>query len=40
MPPALIIIDLQNDFVAPDGLLKKSRIPLEPILNNLKPIYP
>ncbi|KDR74523.1 hypothetical protein GALMADRAFT_250528 [Galerina marginata CBS 339.88] len=38
MPPALIIIDLQNDFVAPDGVLKKSHIPLEPILNNLRPI--
>jgi glutathione S-transferase/nicotinamidase-related amidase len=38
MPPALIIIDLQNDFVSPDGLLKKSHIPLEPILNNLRPI--
>lgn len=38
MPPALIIIDLQNDFVAPDGLLKKSHIPIEPILNNLRPI--
>jgi len=38
MPPALIIIDLQNDFVAPDGLLKKSHIPLGPILNNLRPI--
>lgn len=38
MPPALIIIDLQTDFVSPDGLLKKSHIPLEPILNNLRPI--
>ena len=38
MPPALIIIDLQNDFVSPDGVLSKSHIPLEPILNNLRPI--
>ena len=36
MPPALIIIDLQNDFIAPDGLFKKSHIPLGPIL---RPIY-
>ena len=38
MPPALIIVDLQNDFVAPDGLLGMSHIPLGPILNNLRPI--
>ena len=38
MPPSLIIIDLQNDFVGPDGVLSKSHIPLEPILNNLRPI--
>ena len=38
MPPALVIIDLQNDFVDPDGLLKKSHIRLGPILKNLSPL--
>ena len=39
MPPALIIIDLQNDFIAPDGLFKKSHIPLGPILRPICQLF-
>jgi glutathione S-transferase/nicotinamidase-related amidase len=38
MSPVLIIIDLQNDFVSPDGRLKKKHIPLESLLPGLKSI--
>jgi glutathione S-transferase/nicotinamidase-related amidase len=36
MPPALIIIDLQNDFISPEGILKKDHIPPNEILSHLK----
>jgi glutathione S-transferase/nicotinamidase-related amidase len=38
MPPALLIIDLQVDFVSPNGLLKKKHILLDPILDHLIPV--
>lgn len=38
MAPALLIIDLQNDFVSPEGALKKKHITLEPILPKLRSI--
>jgi hypothetical protein len=36
MALALIVIDLQNDFLSPDGLLKKKHIPIEPLLSHLE----
>ncbi|CZR53757.1 uncharacterized protein PAC_03638 [Phialocephala subalpina] len=38
MSPVLVIIDLQNDFVSPDGRLNKKHISLEPLLPKLRSI--
>lgn len=38
MTPALILIDLQNDFVSVEGALKKKHIPLEQFLPQLRSI--
>ncbi|OCL09101.1 hypothetical protein AOQ84DRAFT_221225 [Glonium stellatum] len=35
MPPALLIIDLQNDFVSPSGVLKDKHIPIAELLTHL-----
>ena len=35
MAPALLIIDLQNDFVSPSGVLKDKHIPIAELLSHL-----